>query len=67
MAGLAVTNWYSPKNKPTDRLRVTAFIKARALRSDSIVVTVERQTRAATGQWQDAPVAADIASESRKR
>ena len=62
MAGLAVTNWYSPKNKPTDRLRVTAFIKARALRSDSIVVTVERQTRAANGQWQDAPVAAEIAS-----
>ena len=54
--GLAVTDWYSPRGKPDERLRVTAFIKARALRSDSIVVTVERQTRS-NGQWQDAGVA----------
>jgi hypothetical protein len=62
MAGLVVTNWYSPKNKPAERLRVTAFIKARALRSDSVVVTVERQTRAADGQWKDDTVAAEVAS-----
>jgi Domain of unknown function (DUF3576) len=54
--GLAVTDWYNPKGKPDERLRVTAFIKARALRSDSIVVTVERQTRS-SGQWKDAGVA----------
>ena len=54
--GLAVTDWYSPKGKPDERLRITAFIKSRALRSDSVVVTVERQTRNGT-QWQDAPVA----------
>ena len=57
MTGLAVTDWYSPTGKPDERLRVTAFIKARALRSDSIAVTVERQTRSPAGQWQDAPVA----------
>ena len=61
VAGLAVTKWYSPKGKPDERFRITAFIKTRALRSDSVVVTVERQTRAAGGQWQDAPVAADVA------
>jgi len=54
--GLAITDWYSPKGKPDERLRVTAFIKSRALRSDSIVVTVERQSRTG-GQWQDTPVA----------
>jgi hypothetical protein len=59
-AGLAVTEWYSPKGKLDERLRVTIFVKARALRSDSIVVTVERQTRSATG-WQDATVGADVA------
>ncbi|HZK90404.1 MAG TPA: DUF3576 domain-containing protein [Stellaceae bacterium] len=59
-AGLAVSKWYSPKGKPDQRLRITVFVKARALRSDSIVVTVERQTRAANG-WQDAPVAANVA------
>jgi uncharacterized protein DUF3576 len=57
--GLAVTDWYSPKGKPDERIRVTAFIKARALRSDSIAVTVERQTRT-DGQWQDAPVAQKV-------
>jgi hypothetical protein len=61
IAGLVVTEWYSPKAKPNDRLRVTAFVKARALRSDSIVVSVDRQTRGASG-WQDAPVAADVAA-----
>ena len=62
VAGLIVTKWYTPKNKPNERLRITAFIKARALRSDSIVVTVERQTRGANGQWQDATIAADVAN-----
>jgi hypothetical protein len=62
-AGLIVTKWYSPKGKPNDRLRITAFVKARALRSDSIVVTVERQARSPkTGQWEDATVAADVAN-----
>ena len=61
MAGLAVTKWYSPKGKTDERFRITAFVKARALRSDAVVVTVERQTRSATGQWQDGPVAADVA------
>jgi hypothetical protein len=31
------------------------------LRSDSIVVTVERQTRSATGQWEDGSVASSVA------
>jgi hypothetical protein len=61
VAGLAVTKWYTPKNKPNDRYRVTAFVKARALRSDSVVVTVERQTRSGPNQWQDATVGSDVA------
>ena len=61
-AGLIQTKWYSPKNKPTDRLRITVFIKSRALRSDSLVLSVERQTRSKTGQWEDAPVSADVAN-----
>jgi hypothetical protein len=61
VAGLATTEWYSPKGKPNERLRITAFVKARTLRSDSVVVTVERQTQSGPGQWQDATVAADVA------
>jgi hypothetical protein len=60
MAGLLVTNWYSPPGKPTERLRVSVFIMSRALRSDSITVTVERQTGSAAGQWNDTPVARDV-------
>ena len=67
MAGLAVTNWYSPKGKPNERLRVTVFIQARALRSDSIVVTVERQTRARRSGWQDGTVARGCRLEPRRR
>lgn len=56
MAGLAVTNWYSPKGKTDERMRVTAFIKSRALRSDSVAVTIERQTRDPSGQWKDSTI-----------
>jgi len=56
-SGLAVTNWYTPKGKPDERMRITAFVKARALRSDSITVSIERQTRSPTGQWADGTVA----------
>ncbi len=58
MAGSIVTKWYSPKGKPNDRLRITVFVKARALRSDSIVVTVERQARSPDGQWDETTIAA---------
>lgn len=57
MSGLVVTKWYSPRGKPSERLRITAFIKSRALRSDSLAVTIERQERLPTGQWQDATIA----------
>jgi hypothetical protein len=62
IAGLAVTKWYSPKNKANERYRITAFVKSRALRSDSLVVTVERQTRSAQGQWQDGTIGSDVAA-----
>jgi Domain of unknown function (DUF3576) len=62
VTGLIVTKWYSPKGKTDERLRITTFIKSRALRSDSIVVTVERQTRDAGGQWKDNTITADVAN-----
>ena len=61
MAGLAKTKWYSPKGKPDERFRITAFIKTRALRSDSLILSIERQTRSANGQWQDATIGTDVA------
>jgi hypothetical protein len=61
-SGLLVTDWYSPRGKPNERLRVNVFILSRALRSDSVAVTVERQERTPGGQWRDAPVARDVVS-----
>jgi hypothetical protein len=60
VTGLLATKWYSPPGKPDERLRVTAFIMSRALRSDSLAVSVERETRGTDGTWQKAPVAREV-------
>lgn len=60
MTGLLVTNWYSPPGKPNEQLRVSVFVLSRALRSDSVAVTVERQVRSPGGAWSDTPVARDV-------
>jgi hypothetical protein len=59
MTGLLVTNWYSPQGKPQQRLRVSVYILSRALRSDSLSVTIERQERPPAGEWHDTPVERD--------
>jgi Domain of unknown function (DUF3576) len=59
ITGLLVTDWYSPSGKPNERLRVSVYILSRALRSDSLSVTIERQEGAATGGWRDTPVSRD--------
>jgi Domain of unknown function (DUF3576) len=61
MTGLLVTKWYSPPENPSERLRVTVFITARALRSDSLAVSIQRQVNT-NGQWQDAPVDRNVVS-----
>ena len=63
MTGLLVTDWYAPRGKPQERLRVSVFILSRALRSDSLSVTIERQERGAGGQWRDTPIARDTVVE----
>jgi hypothetical protein len=62
MAGLFVTKWYSAPGKPNEQLQVSVFVLSRALRSDSVAVTVKRQVRSPTGQWSDTPVARDVVS-----
>jgi hypothetical protein len=63
MTGLLVTDWYAPRGKPQERLRVSVFILSRALRSDSLTVTIERQERAAGGQWRDTPISRDAVAD----
>ena len=61
--GVLETQWYSPPGKADERLRVSVFILSRALRSDSVSVSVERQVRTPGGQWQPSTVARDVATE----
>jgi hypothetical protein len=57
------TDWYSPPGKPEQRMRIAVFILSRALRSDSLSVSIERQQRSATGQWGSSPIARDAVTE----
>ena len=56
ITGMVQTAWYSPPGKPDERLRVSVFILSIALRADSLAVTVDRETRSPTGQWQKTTV-----------
>jgi hypothetical protein len=64
MTGTLITDWYSPKNKPNERLRATVFVLSYALRSDSLALTIEREERGPGGQWKpstvDRQVVADL-------
>jgi Domain of unknown function (DUF3576) len=51
LSGMLVTDWYSPRDKPDERFRITVFVLSRMLRSDSVTVTVDRQQRSPTGEW----------------
>jgi hypothetical protein len=63
LTGVIVSNWYSPPSKPNERLKVSVFILSRALRSDSLAVTVERQVRSPAGDWSDAPISREAVSD----
>jgi hypothetical protein len=58
--GMMQTEWYSPPGKPNERLRVSVFVLSIALRSDSLAVTVDRETRSPTGQWQKSTVDREV-------
>ena len=60
LTGSIVTDWYSPPGNPNLRYRVNVFILSRALRSDSVTVTVDRQERSATGQWAETTIARQV-------
>jgi hypothetical protein len=60
MSGMVQTAWYSPPGKPNERLRVSVFILSVALRVDSLAVTVDREARSPTGQWQKTTVDREV-------
>jgi Domain of unknown function (DUF3576) len=63
MTGSMSTEWYSPPDKPNERFKIDVFVMSRALHSDSVAVTVERQVHGPGGQWIKAPVERDLADQ----
>ncbi len=60
--GVIITDWYQPAGASGERFKATAYILGRTLRADGVRVSVFRQVMQG-GQWMDAPVAANAASE----
>jgi hypothetical protein len=53
--GVIITDWYSPPESPTERIKLNIYILDRQLRADGLRVSVFRQTRGAT-PWREAKV-----------
>jgi hypothetical protein len=55
--GVIVTDWYTNPNSPNERVKITATILDRDLRSDALRVAGSRQILQ-NGQWANAPMSA---------
>jgi hypothetical protein len=56
--GVIITDWYINPEKPDERLKCTVYILDARLRADGLNVTVFKQIKDASGNWVDAPTAA---------
>ena len=54
--GVIITDWYSPPETPNERFKATVYILDRRLRADGVRVSVFRQLRNGTKQWEDVTV-----------
>lgn len=54
--GVIATDWYISEAAPKERLRVNVLVSGPDLRSDTVRVTVLRETLAGRGTWQPAKV-----------
>ena len=61
--GVILTDWYAPPETPDERFKVNVYILSRVLRADGLKITVFRQQRDTTGQWRDAAIGAEVATE----
>jgi hypothetical protein len=49
--GVIITDWYSPPESPNERLKVTAYLIGRQLRSDGIRVSTFKQEYNSNAGW----------------
>ncbi|MCC6720277.1 MAG: DUF3576 domain-containing protein [Acetobacteraceae bacterium] len=64
--GVIITDWYQPAASNGERFKATAYILGQQLRADGVRVSVFRQVLQG-GNWVDAPVAANAATELENR
>ncbi|HTS94165.1 MAG TPA: DUF3576 domain-containing protein [Stellaceae bacterium] len=61
--GVIITDWYSPPKTPDERFKVNVFILGRDLRADGVRASVFHQTKDPKGQWVEASVDANTATD----
>lgn len=61
--GVIITDWHSPADTPSERVKVTVYVLDRQLRSDGVRASVFRQVRDRNGAWVEAPVNAQTATD----
>jgi len=59
--GVIVTDWYASAEAPSERFKANVYILDTALRADALKASIFKQTRNASGGWDDAAVDADTA------
>lgn len=59
--GVILTDWYTPGDKPNERIKLTISIRDRVLRADALKVVMNKQIRGKQGGWVDATVDAALA------
>lgn len=52
--GVITTDWYTPPEKPTERVRANVLITSKTLRADGLKVTLFKQVKV-DGAWKDTP------------
>lgn len=61
--GVIVTDWYTPGDKPHERLKIAINISDRVLRADAIHVKMYKQVRGKNNDWVNGAVDARVARE----
>lgn len=61
--GVIVTDWYTPGDRPNERLKLIVNISDRVLRADALSVTIHKQIRAKNGEWVGGPADEALARE----
>jgi hypothetical protein len=54
--GVIITDWYTPKEAPSERFKLNVYILGKSLRADGIRVAAFRQVQDQLGNWKDSGI-----------